>query len=93
MVGVVLRWMVRIVLGFVVLSVAMTAIYRFVPPPFTWTMMGDLLGGHGVTKRWLPLSKMDSDMPRAAIAGEDSRFCTHSGFDFKAIAGAAYRNA
>jgi monofunctional biosynthetic peptidoglycan transglycosylase len=93
MVGVVLRWVVRIVLGFVVLSVAMTAIYRFVPPPFTWTMMGDLLGGHGVTKRWLPLSKMDSDMPRAAIAGEDSRFCTHSGFDFKAIAGAAYRNA
>jgi monofunctional biosynthetic peptidoglycan transglycosylase len=93
MVGVVLRWVVRIVLGFVVLSVAMTAVYRFVPPPFTWTMMGDLLGGHGVTKRWLPLSKMDSDMPRAAIAGEDSRFCTHSGFDFKAIAGAAYRNA
>ena len=88
-----LRWLLRIGLGFVVLSLAMTTIYRFVPPPFTWTMAGDLLNGHGVTKQWMPLSEMDPDMPRAAIAGEDSRFCTHHGFDFKAMAGAAYRNA
>ncbi|HVF94660.1 MAG TPA: monofunctional biosynthetic peptidoglycan transglycosylase [Sphingomonas sp.] len=93
MAGFALRWLLRIGLGFVVLSIAMTAIYRFVPPPFTWTMMGDVLNGHGVTKRWMPLAKMDPDMPRAVIAGEDSRFCTHNGFDFRAIAGAAYRNA
>ena len=30
---------------------------------------------------------------RAAIAGEDARFCSHHGFDFKAMASAAYRNA
>ncbi len=93
MVRLALRWLLRIGLGFVVLSVAMVAIYRFVPPPFTWTMMGDLVQGHGVTKKWMPLSDMDPDMPRAAIAGEDSRFCAHHGFDFRAMAGAAYRNA
>jgi monofunctional biosynthetic peptidoglycan transglycosylase len=36
---------------------------------------------------------MDPDMARAAIAGEDARFCSHNGFDFKAMASAAYRNA
>ncbi|MGK6319709.1 monofunctional biosynthetic peptidoglycan transglycosylase [Sphingomonas sp. DT-204] len=86
-------WLFRLILAFVILSVAMTAIYRFVPPPVTWTMVGDVFAGHGVTKRWMPLSRIDPDMPRAAIAAEDARFCSHHGFDFKAIAGAAVRNA
>lgn len=87
------RFLLKAVFGFVILSVLWVGLYRFVPPPFTFTMMGDLLNGHGVTKQWMPLSRMDPDMARAAIAGEDSRFCTHHGFDFKAIAGAAVRNA
>lgn len=41
----------------------------------------------------MPLSESGLDMARAAIAGEDLRFCSHNGFDFKAIAGAAARNA
>lgn len=86
-------WLLKIVIAFVLVSVAMTVLYRFVPPPITWTMIGDVVGGHGVTKDWTPLSRIDPDMPRAAIAAEDSRFCAHSGFDWKAIAGAAYRNA
>ncbi len=89
----VLGWIVKLVFGFILLSVVMTVVYRFVPPPITWTMIGDIVGGHGATKNWLSLSKIDPDMPRAAIAGEDSRFCTHSGFDYRAIAAAAVRNA
>jgi monofunctional biosynthetic peptidoglycan transglycosylase len=86
-------WLFRLVLAFVILSVAMTVIYRFVPPPITWTMIGDVFSGHGATKSWMPLSKIDRDMPRAAIAAEDSRFCLHHGFDFRAIAAATVRNA
>jgi monofunctional biosynthetic peptidoglycan transglycosylase len=56
-------------------------------------MLGDVIGGRGVTKDWMPLSQIDPDMARAAIAGEDARFCRHDGFDFRAIAGAAMRNA
>jgi monofunctional biosynthetic peptidoglycan transglycosylase len=78
---------------FVAVSVLWIGIYRFVPVPFTWTMAGDLLSGRSVTKNWTPLAKMDPDMARAAIAGEDSRFCTHHGFDWRGIAHAAYRNA
>ncbi len=89
----ILRILFKAGLIFVAVSVLWVGIYRFVPVPFTWTMAGDLLGGRSVTKRWMPLSQMDPDMARAAIAGEDSRFCKHHGFDFRAIAGAAYRNA
>ena len=87
------RWALKAVLAFVILSVVWVGIYRFVPPPYTFTMLGDALGGHEVTKDWMPLSEMDPDMARAAIAGEDARFCSHHGFDFKAMASAAYRNA
>ncbi len=88
-----LRILLKAALIFVVVTVAWVCVYRFVPVPFTWTMMGDVLNGTGVTKQWMPLSRMDPDMPRAAIAGEDARFCSHHGFDFDAIASAAYRNA
>ncbi len=88
-----IRILAKFAFVFVIVTVAWVGLYRFVPPPFTFTMMGDLLSGHTVTKDWMPLSEMDPDMARAAIAGEDSGFCSHSGFDFKAIAGAAARNA
>lgn len=89
----VVRILLKAVLAFVVVSVLMVGIFRFVPVPFTWTMAGDLLGGRSVTKQWMPLSEMDPDMARAAIAGEDARFCSHHGFDWKGIASAAYSNA
>ena len=87
------RFTIKIALVFLFVTVAWVGLYRFVPVPFTWTMMGDVMSGHSVTKDWMPLSDMDPDMARAAIAGEDSRFCAHHGFDFKAMAGAAARNA
>ena len=88
-----LRILLKVALTFVLVSVLWVGIYRFVPVPFTFTMMGDALNGRGVTKDWMSLDAMDPDMARAAIAGEDARFCSHSGFDYKAIASAAYRNA
>lgn len=89
----IIGWLIKLVLAFVLVSVAMTVIYRFVPPPITWTMLGDVFAGHGVTKSWMSLDRIDSDMPRAAIAAEDARFCEHNGFDYKAMAAAAARNA
>ena len=81
-----------VVIGFVIVSVLWVAIYAVIPPPFTFTMASDLIAGHSVTKDWTPLSRIDPDMPRAAIAGEDSRFCSHHGFDWRGIAAAAKSN-
>ncbi|WP_218586330.1 transglycosylase domain-containing protein, partial [Pseudomonas sp. Fl4BN1] len=78
---------------FVAVSLAWVAVLRFVPVPFTATMAGDLFAGRGVSKDWTPLSAIDRDMARAAIAGEDARFCLHNGCDLRAIAGAAVSNA
>ncbi len=83
----------RAVVAFVILSVLWVLIYRVVPVPYTFTMLGDRLSGTSVTKQWEPLDRIDPAMARAAIAGEDARFCLHHGFDVEAIAAAAKRNA
>ena len=74
-------------------SILWVLAYRFVNPPITFTMIGDMIDGRGANKRWMPISEIDRDMVRAAIAAEDSKFCTHHGFDFEAIEDAMKRNA
>lgn len=75
--------------AFVVLSLLMVVLYRFVPPPVTLTMLFD---PRGFTKDWTPLDRIDPDMPRAVIAAEDSKFCQHHGFDGDAIRQAIAHN-
>jgi monofunctional biosynthetic peptidoglycan transglycosylase len=84
------RWLLAIIVGFFLVSIAMTVIYRFVPPPVTWTM---LLDPSGFTKDWTPLSRIDRTMVRAVIAAEDAKFCSHDGFDREAIEKAMQSNA
>jgi monofunctional glycosyltransferase len=67
--------------------------YRFINPPTTATMMGDIFAGRGATRDWMPITRIDRDMVRAAIAAEDSKFCQHNGFDLQAIEQAMQRNA
>jgi monofunctional biosynthetic peptidoglycan transglycosylase len=83
----------RAFLFFVVASVIWVAAYRFVPPPVTITMLGDLAAGRGIHKDWMSLSRMDPNMARAAIGAEDGNFCSHHGFDLHAISEAMERNA
>ena len=79
------NFLFRIVVWFVAISLIWVAIYRFVPPPITFTMIGNAIDGRSITKDWMSLSEMDPDMARAAISGEDWNFCAHHGFDFAAI--------
>ena len=86
-------WIIRAFFLFIIVSLLWVLLYRFVPPPITFTMVGDALSGRGVTKDWMSLDEIDRDMARAAIAAEDSKFCSHWGFDQDAIAEAMRRNA
>lgn len=86
-------FVVRALIYSIIGSVLWVAIYRFVPPPITFTMLGDIAGGRSVTKDWMPLSRIDGNMARAAIAAEDAKFCSHNGFDTEAIEAAMARNA
>jgi monofunctional biosynthetic peptidoglycan transglycosylase len=89
----ILGWIVKLVVAFFIISVLWVGLYRFVPPPITVTMLGDVFAGRGLHKDWMPISQIDRDMVRAAIAAEDSKFCRHNGFDFEAIEDAMKRNA
>src|SRR5690348_18060576 len=86
-------WIVKLILAFLIVSVLWVVAYRFVNPPITFTMIGDIVAGRGAHKDWMPIGLIDRDMVRAAIAAEDSKFCTHHGFDFEAIEDAMKRNA
>ena len=83
-------WISRAVLWFVVVSVGLTLLYKWVPVPVTLTMV---LDRNGFEKDWTPLSRIDRTMVDAVIAGEDAKFCSHNGFDADAIEKAMQRNA
>jgi monofunctional biosynthetic peptidoglycan transglycosylase len=86
-------WIVKLIVAIVLISVLWVLAYRFVNPPITATMLGDIMAGRGAQREWMPITKIDRDMVRAAIAAEDSKFCSHHGFDFVAIEDAMQRNA
>lgn len=78
------------VLGFAAIVVALSPVvgatlYRFVPPPGTWTMLERKLSGDVVIHPWTPLEQISPHLVRAVIAAEDSRFCEHRGIDVEAI--------
>ena len=91
--GRIIGWVVKLILALLIISVLWVVAYRFVNPPITITMIGDMVAGRGATKDWMPIGEIDRDMVRAAIAAEDGKFCTHHGFDFEAIEDAMKRNA
>ena len=92
-IGRILGWIAKIVLAFLVGSVLWVLAYRFINPPTTFTMLGDIFAGRGATRDWMPIGEIDRDMVRASIAAEDGKFCQHNGFDFEAIEDAMKRNA
>ena len=54
-------FVVKLVLIFLIGSVLWVLAYRFVNPPITATMLGDLLAGRGATRDWMSI---DADRPR-----------------------------
>jgi monofunctional biosynthetic peptidoglycan transglycosylase len=93
LVGRITAFAIKLVVALVLLSVLWVLAYRFINPPTTLTMLGDVAAGRGAQREWMGLDRMDRDMVRAAIGAEDSKFCAHSGFDFDAIQDAVKRNA
>jgi monofunctional glycosyltransferase len=79
------KWLIYFILG----SVALVLVYAVVPVPTTLTM---LLDTNGAKRNWMSLSNISPNLVRAVIAAEDSKFCTHDGFDREAIEKALERN-
>ena len=86
-------WIIKLILAVILLSILWVLAYRFMNPPITINMVGDLVHGRGAHKEWMSIGEIDRDMVRASIAAEDSNFCSHRGFDVEAIENAMIRNA
>ncbi len=80
-----LRRLMLAVVVILLLPIALTALYRYVPPPLTPLMAIRYVEGDGADRTWTPLETLPPAAARAVIAAEDNRFCQHWGFDFEAI--------
>ncbi|MEH6662774.1 MAG: monofunctional biosynthetic peptidoglycan transglycosylase [Parasphingorhabdus sp.] len=85
-----IKFLLKSIVYFILITVAWVGIYAIVPPPVTATMIMD---ENGITKDWTSFSDISPNMARAVIAAEDSKFCSHNGFDTEAIQKAIQRNA
>ena len=87
-----LRWIGIALLVWVVSSILIVVILRFVPPPTSAVMVGrkidalfDKERDFTLHYRWTPISKVSSNLPIALVSSEDQKFPTHHGFDVDAI--------
>ncbi len=78
----ILRVLAKAIGWFVLISVSLVLVLRFLPVTWTATMLMD---EREVTRDWEPLSRIDRNMVSAVIAAEDAKFCEHDGFDREAI--------
>lgn len=85
-----IKLLFRLIIYFILITLIWVGLYAFIPPPVTATM---LLDDNGITKDWVPLSEISSNLTRAVIAAEDGKFCSHNGFDGDAIAKAIEYNS
>lgn len=76
------RRLARVLLVLFLLQLAAVVLYRFVDPPLTPLMLWRLVQGHGLDHRPVALDDVPVHVRAALIASEDSRFCTHYGFDW-----------
>ncbi len=92
------RFFRKLMLYFFIGSVALTIIYRFVPPPFTYLMIQRLveqkMDGEDLKLRkdWVSIDEMSPYLVRAVIASEDQHFNEHWGFDIEALQKAYQHN-
>jgi len=75
-------WVKRLALIIIAWPLLSTLAYIWVPVPVTNLMLFRLLAGQGLHKSWMPLNAISHNLPRAVIASEDERFCSHHGIDW-----------
>ena len=90
------RWLWRIIwktaVWFLIISVGLTVVYRFVPVAITPLMVIRLVEqgldrdqSMKLKKDWVPLDEISRHAPQAVYASEDQKFLEHNGFDIEAM--------
>jgi monofunctional biosynthetic peptidoglycan transglycosylase len=80
------RWLLRIVILFLLASLVPVMLLRWIPPPTSAVMVSRTLAEREHQDyQWIPLERMSPDIPLAVVASEDQKFPDHFGFDLDAI--------
>lgn len=77
--------LVRLVLAWVLVTVAVVLVLRWVNPPTTAFMIAAQARGEEAVMEWLDWSRIPPELALAVVASEDQRFPRHFGFDFVEI--------
>ncbi|WP_179009387.1 monofunctional biosynthetic peptidoglycan transglycosylase [Winogradskyella forsetii] len=85
----VFRFLGKLVLWFIVLSVGLVVLYKFVPVPATPLMVIRYFESTNENKiwkhEWVSMEKISKNIQLAAICSEDQKFMAHNDFDIEAI--------
>lgn len=89
----VIKWIFRLLLAFIAISLLWVVAYRFINPPTTALMSNrSSLYDVDCNQTWVDYENIGNNIKMAVICGEDQRFKEHHGFDFKAIQKAIQHN-
>lgn len=92
------RVLIRFIIFFFASSIGAVILFKFVPVPFTATMLSRKIDAIADGKNskiyydWTPYSAISKEAPLAVVAAEDQLFPEHMGFDFKSMNTAFERN-
>ncbi len=85
-------WCWRLGAVFVIASVLIVGLFRFVPPPGSAFIVARAMDaraereqGFAIQRSWRSLDQISNSLPAAVMASEDQRFPEHHGFDFVEI--------
>lgn len=84
-------WTLKLAAGFLLVTVGLTILYRFIDPPVTPLMLirplEAIAAGEfaAIDKKWVDIDEVSPSLLRSVIAAEDARFFTHGGVDWKAV--------
>lgn len=85
------RFLFKILLWFIGLSIFFVVLFKFLPVPFTPLMVIRAIENKAAGKEnyfshdWEPLENISVNLQKAVIASEDGTFLKHNGFDFTAM--------
>lgn len=80
-----LRAAALVLAALVVTLLALVVAYRWVNPPISTLMLGQMIAGTAIERTWVPLNRISPQLIRAVVQSEDGRFCAHGGVDWRAL--------
>lgn len=92
------RWLFRLLVLFLLITVLPVCLYRFIPVYYTPLMFIRVVEQIGndrqptINHRWVSLDKISPHLVQAVVASEDNLFVKHWGFDFVQIKKAFMEN-